>query len=256
MTKLRILGSCSGTEPMPGRRHTAIAVTAGERVYFFDAGEGCAHNAHLAGIDLLKLRAIFISHTHFDHIGGLAGLLWHTRKLTSRRKENVADGDIQLYIPQLECWDAIRQLLGYTESSFKTKFTITPQRPAFGAFYEDENLRVSGYRSYHIPETDGMCRAYSYRLDFPDRSVVFSGDVKQPQDLVDAVGTGCDVLLMETGHHKVADVCRFAAEHNVGELVLIHHGREILNEEPSVQEAIAACPVKTTVSHDGTELCW
>lgn len=253
MAKLTILGTCSGTEPIEGRNHTSLALEVGDRVYFFDAGECCARSAHLAGIDLLQTRAIFLSHTHFDHIGGLAGLFWHTRKLTSRRKENVKDCDIQLYIPQMESWDAAYQLLRYTESGFKCKFTITANLPKFGKFYEDENLTVSGYPSYHLPDTDGLCRSFSYRVKLPGARIVFSGDIgKQRYDaLAETVGEGCDLLLMETGHHNVADVCRFAEEHNVGELVLIHHGRDILNNEPYVQEAIDACKVKTTIAWDG-----
>lgn len=253
MPKITILGTCSGTEPMPGRNHTSIAIEAGESVYFLDAGENCARSAHLSGIDLLKTRAIFLSHAHFDHIGGLAGLLWHTRKLTSRRKENVRDGNIRLYTPQMESWDAVHDLLRYTESGFKCKFTITADLPKFGRFYEDENLTVSGYPTFHIPDTDGLCRSFSYRLDFPGYRVVFSGDVGKGRfdALEPVIGDGCDLLLMETGHHNVADVCRFAEEHSVGELVLIHHGRDILNNEPYVQEAVSTCKVKTTIAWDG-----
>ena len=45
MANFKILGSCSGTEPMPGRHHTGIALSAGDRNYFFDAGENAAYAA-------------------------------------------------------------------------------------------------------------------------------------------------------------------------------------------------------------------
>ena len=65
--KLTFLGTCAGTEPMPGRRHTSFVVEDKGRVYWFDTGESCSYTAHLANIDLLSTRAIFISHTHMDH---------------------------------------------------------------------------------------------------------------------------------------------------------------------------------------------
>ena len=40
-------------------------------LYWFDAGEACSYTAHLMGLDLLTLRALFISHPHADHIGGM-----------------------------------------------------------------------------------------------------------------------------------------------------------------------------------------
>ena len=68
--KLTILGSCSGTEPMPGRHHTSIAMEYGGRTYWLDAGENCAHASYTGGVDMPAVEAIFISHPHIDHVGG------------------------------------------------------------------------------------------------------------------------------------------------------------------------------------------
>ena len=62
--KITFLGTCSGTEPMPNRKHVSFVIEHAGAVYWFDAGEGCSYTAHLAGIDLLSTRAVFISHTH------------------------------------------------------------------------------------------------------------------------------------------------------------------------------------------------
>jgi len=77
VARFKILGSCSGTEPMIDRHHTSIVLEENGRNYFFDAGENAVHTAHTQGIDLTRTRAIFISHSHYDHIGGLTEL--HTR---------------------------------------------------------------------------------------------------------------------------------------------------------------------------------
>lgn len=75
--KIYIFGSCSRTEPMEGRHHTAFAIEINGKVYWFDAGENCSHTAHLMGVDLLLVSDIFISHPHTDHVAGLVNL-WRT----------------------------------------------------------------------------------------------------------------------------------------------------------------------------------
>ena len=88
-TKLTILGSCSGTEPIPNRHHTSITLEHAGKLYWFEAGENCSYSAHLLGIDLATTEAIFISHTHMDHLGGLPNLLWTMRKLSLRSEQSL-----------------------------------------------------------------------------------------------------------------------------------------------------------------------
>ncbi|MDE6374895.1 MAG: ribonuclease Z [Alistipes sp.] len=69
-----ILGSASA-KPTATRHPSAQAVNVHEQYYLVDAGEGVQQQIIRTGINPLKLRAVFISHLHGDHVYGLFPLL-------------------------------------------------------------------------------------------------------------------------------------------------------------------------------------
>ncbi len=69
-----ILGSASA-KPTAGRHPSAQVVNIHEQLFLVDAGEGTQRQMFRLGINPLKLRAVFISHLHGDHIFGLFPLL-------------------------------------------------------------------------------------------------------------------------------------------------------------------------------------
>ena len=251
MSILRILGSCSGTEPMPERHHTSLVFTVGDRNYFFDAGENCAHTAHTMGVDVMKTRAVFISHCHFDHVGGLAHLFWTIRKLKGREKREIADGEVKVFIPLPEVWECVCRIQELAGKGKPFPMRNWAKRPEFGTFFDDGAMKVTGYPSHHIADyEDGTCSCFTYRIETEGKKIVFSGDIGKPEDLIPAVEEGCDLLLCETGHHTVESVCRFAEAHGVKKLIFLHHGREILENRPTVAEAINACAVPVSIAND------
>ena len=72
--------------------------------------------------------------------------------------------------------------------------------------------------------------SYSFRIESGGKAVVYSGDTGGVEELAPPAGDGCELLLMETGHHRVEDVCLFIrdADLRVGRVVFVHHGRAIL----------------------------
>ena len=69
-----ILG-CASAKPTANRHPSAQAVNIHEQYYLVDAGEGVQQQLVRAGINPLKLRAVFLSHLHGDHLFGLFPLL-------------------------------------------------------------------------------------------------------------------------------------------------------------------------------------
>ena len=222
---LHIFGSCSGTEPSPGRHHTAYAFEHNKNLYWFDAGECCSHTAHTMGVDVMRLRTVVISHPHIDHIGGLANLFFTVSKL-HRVKLRPQVHDIDLYIPDVRYWQAVSALCGRGAGSH-----VKAHEYADGLLFDDDGFRVTALHNRHLSHIDGQpWRSFGFLIECEGKRVVCSGDTKGAEDFAPLM-EGCDLLLMETGHHHPPEVARELLDRGIfpGKLAFIHHGRDILD---------------------------
>ena len=74
MIKVTVLGRASA-KPTVTSHPSAQIVNVNEQYYLVDAGEGTQQQMFRRGINPLKLRAVFISHLHGDHVFGLFPML-------------------------------------------------------------------------------------------------------------------------------------------------------------------------------------
>lgn len=255
MAKLIFLGTCSGTEPMPDMCHSAIVVETGGGYYWFDAGETCSRNAYLMGIDLLKVRSVFISHPHMDHVGGLANLMWNIRKLTTISDARPIDSVVKCFLPNLKTWEGIMTILSETEENFTCDYELESHHISDGVVYEDRNIKVTAYHNHHLGEAeDGNWQSFSFCIETGNKRIIYSGDIRDEYDLDSIIGNGCDILIVETGHHKVKNICSYATTKNVGKLLFTHHGREIINNREEAECVLSQYPIDALICSDGLAL--
>jgi ribonuclease Z len=157
-----ILG-CGGMMPLPHRHLTSVLLRREGDLFLFDAGEGTQVSLRRLNLRWKKINAIFISHTHADHVTGLPGLLMLSSQV---------DRDEPLYIygpPRIaEYVETSRRVL----DMYINYEIIIKEVQAPAVCYEGDGFRVRAFPLRHTK----TCYGYAFEEDprpgafHPDRA--------------------------------------------------------------------------------------
>ena len=145
--KIVILGT-SAAVPTKSRNTSSVYVQTTNGAYLFDAGEGVQKQMQIAGLNPIKLKAVFISHEHFDHILGLPGLLM-TMALLNRKDPLTIVGTKKLF--------QFLQFLNkkmHMDLTYDVDFVEAHQ----GTVFKEKEIEVRAFPTLHSTES------YAYRL--------------------------------------------------------------------------------------------
>jgi ribonuclease BN (tRNA processing enzyme) len=191
--KLILLGTGGGPRPRRASSAPAQVILINDTAYVIDCGDGVARQLVLAGVQLPRLRHIFLTHHHSDHnadYGNLILLAW-TAGLRTR----------------VDAWGPpplrkiTRQFLEMNAYDISTRIADEGRVPLAplvhihelirsGVVMHDNNVKVTAAVVNHPP----VVPAFGYRFDARDRSIVISGDTS-PSDNLIKLAQGADVLV-------------------------------------------------------------
>lgn len=242
------LGSSHG-DPTPTRNNSAILVELGTGAYLFEAGEPVCASLIRRGFDFGRLRAVFISHLHGDHAGGLPILL---KNILKHRQPHWR---CQVFLPEAE---AIPALQGWMSAlhlpSPQETLAFTAVTP--GPFFADDLLRVTALPTRHFGRNSTI-PSYGYLFEAEGKRVLFSGDLSGdfhdfpalPEDIADV-----DLCLSEATHAPLAAIVAAISRCPLRRLVLTHVGPGWDGgKEHELLQAFADHPFPVAVASDGDE---
>jgi ribonuclease Z len=220
--KLVLLGT--GGYYTNDRRHTACLLLP-EVGVVLDAGTGLFRLGEFLATDRLD---VFLTHAHLDHVIGLTYLLDvlppDVQRATTVHGEAAKLAAIEAHL--------------FADALFPIRPPFTTQ-PLDGPI----KLPMNGtLRHFPLKHPGG---SVGFRLDWPERSLAYVTDTSADADApyLDAI-RGVDVLVHEayfddddpgmwevTGHSRVSEVARVAAEADVGLLLLVHIAPQLASDE-------------------------
>lgn len=205
--KLTFLGT-GAPRPSHTRYGPSILLEAGDHRILVDAGPGMRERMFQAGgFEMLtSIDHVLLTHLHFDHTISLPGL-WLTGWLFGRKTPMTVYGPtgtsaMMQHFTDAYDWDVrYREIVGvHKEGSDLIAHDVEP-----GVIFEKDGLKITAFNVEHMPisvETGELLglegATMGYRIDYNDRSVLFSGDTRStPDSKIIEHGKGVDVLIHE-----------------------------------------------------------
>ncbi|WP_347304231.1 MBL fold metallo-hydrolase [Croceibacterium sp. TMG7-5b_MA50] len=199
------LGTMGGPVSDGHRSQPANVLLRGQRAYLIDAGDGAVQQLSKANIGLPTVKAVFISHLHVDHTGGLAAVLG-LRNQTNVREvltvygpvgtQELVNGIVESMRPSAAAGYGIP---GQPWAPPETTVRVVELHD--GGDIQVDDMRVRAVKNTHYDFEPGSAedqafQSLSLRFDTPDRSITYTGDTG-PSPAVERLAAGSDILVSE-----------------------------------------------------------
>lgn len=242
------VGLCGSGGPLPNRdrRGPCVFVIAGEDFYVVDSGAGSPGTIGSMRLPTGRLKAVFLTHFHSDHIDGLGELMmnrWvqgaHTEPVPVYGPTGVAR--VVKGLGEAYALDSLYRTAHHGTSVAPPSGSGGTARPfnlgedpmASRVILEEGGLKVTAFNVNHAP----IAPAVGYRFDYGGRSVVISGDTA-PSPSVLAQSQGVDVLVHEALQNALIEKFEARAQ-TLGAQNMARIMHDILDYHTSPEKAAA-----------------
>jgi ribonuclease BN (tRNA processing enzyme) len=189
--------------PTLDRGEPANLLRVGDRYILVDTGDGTVNQLARLGLNLGAVDAVFISHHHLDHTGGLAavvGLRWMNNfpgQLTvygPPGTRELVDGLIASMQPQARVGFGVGAATPPPAGAVRVVELTDGERVAQGPL--TVTAAVNTHFDHEGPQGATEALSLSYRFDLDDRSITYTGDTG-PSSALTRLAAGSDLVVSE-----------------------------------------------------------
>ncbi|UCE66070.1 MAG: ribonuclease Z [Candidatus Zixiibacteriota bacterium] len=171
-----------------------ILIESDKDALLFDTGDGILRDIISCGLNKDSIEAIFFTHGHFDHMGGLHSLLGFLRMIGRKT-------DLYIFAPEncLEVFSVVENFMKIYSATIPFKVILEKAMP--GAKHDFAAITVKPFSVVHCGSIEGQpvmdpLPAVGYRITSNNETVVISGDTGDCESLRDNV-RGADFAIIE-----------------------------------------------------------
>lgn len=242
MAELIILGSSAGI-PTANRNNSSMVIKKDGRLYLFDCGGPASSSLKKMGEDPRDIQAVFLTHWHPDHAGGLPMLI-QDQQLTQRKTK------LAIYGPE-GTHDKMKLLQTmFIIPSVIYPFELTTVEYDEDTVYEDETIKIGFFKTKHLSQEywhklDEQYNheikpvAYGLVVYCEGKKIVISGDMMSSNDLLPVL-PDADLVVHEFGHIKPDALNRFVKEQEISQLLVTHIHHDWDDRDEELRSLIAA----------------
>lgn len=209
---VKFLGTSHGV-PMPGRFNQSLLITTEKGDYLVDAGAPVMSLLINDRYDMTRLKAVFITHVHQDHMVNLPDII----SLASWYHKEMRFG---VYLPEQRAIDAVINFCTavYTAPSDAISFHLVRE----GCFFDDGNLKITAVHTDHLEATTNV--AYGFLLEGEGQRFYITGDMNSSlKDFPSALlRRHVDLIVAECAHFSVEALMEKLAAVNTDRAVVLH----------------------------------
>ena len=242
--KITFLGTSDGV-PRKNRACASTMIETGESLYFIDAGAPVINKIVDMGKKTEQINAVFITHSHADHIYGLIDIVRCVNNTNISKSEG-----IDILIPETRVESAIKEYFSEIIKPIDDNL-VRFKGYSIGKIYEDENICVTALPSAHMKDLGRP--SYSFFVECEGKKLLFSGDLSQKLkhgDFPEIAYTDVDLFVCEMAHFCFDDV-RVYIDRCKAKRVLFNHIKEIHENDVIRENASGKYPFPMSVPFDG-----
>lgn len=199
-TRLILLGTQGGPGVRVGGKRTgpSTLLLIDDVPYVVDCGSGATRQLVAAGVALRRLRYLFFTHLHSDHMLEY-GPIFYNAWVTGLNHRVDAYGPPPLKETTRAFWDYMKfdvdTRVADEGRSDPRPLLVANELRTPGLVMQNDAVKVTSASVVHPP----IKHAFAFRFDAKDRSIVISGDTNYAPGVI-TLAKGADVLVHEVLH--------------------------------------------------------